>query len=229
MSMATQSPSPTKRAQRARATTHQQQGGRGRKRRRRSWIDYRRLDDVRDLLERAEPDAGRAKAIVHEAKNKLDDIVEDARSRRQQRRRGRPSAISRPLAARIRHWRFVEMKRDSEIVALLEAEGVPTPRGGLVWRPSSIQRLLARESPRGTARIPVGSRGTSSNAQAQTAQQTQTAPRASTRKPTTGKASTKKASPKKASPKKASTRTASAKPASSARSQSPAQTRKAQS
>jgi DNA invertase Pin-like site-specific DNA recombinase len=31
-----------------------------------------------------------------------------------------------------------------EICADLEARGVPTPRGGLVWRPSSLQGVLAR-------------------------------------------------------------------------------------
>jgi DNA invertase Pin-like site-specific DNA recombinase len=64
-----------------------------------------------------------------------------AEKRKQGVRLGRPSAIGPKLAQRIRR----ERKSGStlrEIADGLNAEGVPTPRGGRAWRPSSLEAVL---------------------------------------------------------------------------------------
>ena len=56
---------------------------------------------------------------------------------------GRPTSIAQDVAERIlcerRSGHSLEAIADS-----LNADGVPTPRGGVRWRPSSIQRIAAR-------------------------------------------------------------------------------------
>lgn len=63
--------------------------------------------------------------------------------RRQGVRLGRPPAIPHELSVRIRNLRD-DGATLRQIAATLNEEGVPTPRGGSEWRPSSIERLLAR-------------------------------------------------------------------------------------
>ena len=55
---------------------------------------------------------------------------------------GRPRSIPPALVERIRAMRAADTTLEG-ICAALNAEGVPTPRGGTEWRPSSIVRVLA--------------------------------------------------------------------------------------
>jgi DNA invertase Pin-like site-specific DNA recombinase len=57
------------------------------------------------------------------------------------RRRGRPSSTPPDLAERIRALRAGGETLQG-ICDLLNAEGVPTPRGGTHWRPSSLRAIL---------------------------------------------------------------------------------------
>lgn len=56
---------------------------------------------------------------------------------------GAAPLIDGPLAARIRSQRAAGRSMRA-ICEGLNAEGVPTPRGGRVWRPSSLEGVLAR-------------------------------------------------------------------------------------
>src|SRR5512139_166178 len=56
-------------------------------------------------------------------------------------RLGRPPTIDPKLAARVRRMR-ARGATFREIAEQLNDEGVPTPRGGREWRPSSLQRVL---------------------------------------------------------------------------------------
>jgi DNA invertase Pin-like site-specific DNA recombinase len=69
-----------------------------------------------------------------------------AEKRKQGVRLGRPPAIKAALAKRIR------AERDNgatlrEIADRLNADGVPTPRGGREWRPSSLEAVLRSPLP----------------------------------------------------------------------------------
>jgi DNA invertase Pin-like site-specific DNA recombinase len=61
------------------------------------------------------------------------------------RRRGRPSSTPPDLAERIRALRAGGTTLQG-ICDLLNAEGVPTPRGGTHWRPSSLRAILRPRS-----------------------------------------------------------------------------------
>jgi DNA invertase Pin-like site-specific DNA recombinase len=56
-------------------------------------------------------------------------------------RLGRPTSISPQLARRIRSMRTRGLTLQ-EISDRLNREGVPTPRGGAVWRPTSLRAVL---------------------------------------------------------------------------------------
>jgi len=56
-------------------------------------------------------------------------------------RLGRPVSTPTDVVARIRDMRSDSMTLQA-ICDLLNDEGVPTPRGGLLWRPSSLSALL---------------------------------------------------------------------------------------
>ena len=60
-------------------------------------------------------------------------------------RLGRPQSISLKLARRIRSMRSRGMTLQA-ICDKLDAEGVPTARGGSVWRPTSLRAVLGRRS-----------------------------------------------------------------------------------
>jgi DNA invertase Pin-like site-specific DNA recombinase len=67
---------------------------------------------------------------------------------------GRPAVSHRPdLADRIASMRAANMTL-SAIAEQLNAEGVPTLRGGKKWRPSSIQAALGYQRPRHRDRLP---------------------------------------------------------------------------
>ena len=66
---------------------------------------------------------------------------------------GRPAVADRPeLAERIRTMKAAG-ETLHEIAAQLNAEGVPTPRGGAEWRPSSLQTVLGYQRRRPRRRI----------------------------------------------------------------------------
>lgn len=58
-----------------------------------------------------------------------------------ERRRGRPSSTPPALAERIRALRTGGATLQA-ICDVLNAEGVPTPRGGRLWRPTSLRAVL---------------------------------------------------------------------------------------
>jgi DNA invertase Pin-like site-specific DNA recombinase len=60
-------------------------------------------------------------------------------------RLGRPRTISPRLASRIRSMRTHGMTLQA-ICERLNSEGVPTPRGGVTWRPTSLRSVLAPAS-----------------------------------------------------------------------------------
>jgi DNA invertase Pin-like site-specific DNA recombinase len=70
-----------------------------------------------------------------------------AEARARGTRLGRPPGTGRPwtdasLASRIRQMRHEDGLTLSAICSALNAEQIPTPRGGRLWRPSSLQALL---------------------------------------------------------------------------------------
>lgn len=65
------------------------------------------------------------------------------RTREAMRLNPRYRCIPEDVADRIQAMRDEQMSYGA-ICRVLTEEGVPTPRGGLRWRPSSLQRLLAR-------------------------------------------------------------------------------------
>jgi hypothetical protein len=68
---------------------------------------------------------------------------------RGRRPRGRPglSSVDPELAERLARLRERGLSLQA-IAAALNAEGVPTPRGGVEWRPSSVQAALGYRRPR---------------------------------------------------------------------------------
>src|SRR5438552_2276377 len=66
----------------------------------------------------------------------------EAHRRAQGTRLGRPPSISRELGTRIRTMRRVDRMTLQGICDALNAEGVPTARGGACWRPGSLQAVL---------------------------------------------------------------------------------------
>jgi hypothetical protein len=60
-------------------------------------------------------------------------------------RRGRPSSTPRAVAERIRTLRAAGLSLQASCDTL-NAEGVPTPRGGTTWRPTSLRAIL-RDAP----------------------------------------------------------------------------------
>lgn len=67
-----------------------------------------------------------------------------AEKRRQGIHTGRPFTIATALQDRIRFLRNEEKRTFREICEILNEEGVPTPRGGVEWRPSSIESVLKK-------------------------------------------------------------------------------------
>ena len=63
---------------------------------------------------------------------------------------GRPSSTPEPLAERIRAMRASGMTLQG-ICDVLNEEGVPTPRGGARWRPTSLRAIVRGTTPAGVA------------------------------------------------------------------------------
>lgn len=104
-----------------------------------------------------ETDAGRRLAVVmaeaaswHEPPlARARTILSGTLDEHESRRRGRPSSTPQDVAERIRRLREGGSTLQA-ICDLLNAEGVPTPRGGTHWRPSSLRAIL--RPPAGEAR-----------------------------------------------------------------------------
>lgn len=73
-----------------------------------------------------------------------------ARRARAARRAGRPSSTPPELAERIRRMRASGLTLQA-ICDQLNAEGIPTPRGGAEWRPTSLRAVLRVDGGHGTA------------------------------------------------------------------------------
>lgn len=82
-----------------------------------------------------------------------------AAARRNGSGRGRPAVADRPdLRRRIASWRAAGLTLQA-IADRLNAEGIPTLRGGSMWRPSSVQVAAGYSRPRRVSLpIPVGAR-----------------------------------------------------------------------
>ena len=63
------------------------------------------------------------------------------------RRRGRPSSTPTAVAARIRTLRQEGLSLQA-ICDALNADEVPTPRGGATWRPTSLRAILRESGPK---------------------------------------------------------------------------------
>jgi DNA invertase Pin-like site-specific DNA recombinase len=86
-------------------------------------------------------DAGRAVGeVLREAASWQPRAIASA-GRALTRRPGRPSSTPAPVAARIRDLRAQGMTLQA-ICDTLNGEGVPTPRGGAEWRPTSLRAVL---------------------------------------------------------------------------------------
>jgi len=70
------------------------------------------------------------------------------------RGRGRPTSTPPELARRIRAMRASGLTLQA-ICDTLNGEGVPTPRGGALWRPTSLRAILRADPTHSTAR-PIG-------------------------------------------------------------------------
>jgi DNA invertase Pin-like site-specific DNA recombinase len=82
-----------------------------------------------------------------------------AQGRADGRRNGRPAVSHRPeLVERIAAMRAANMTLHA-IAEQLNAEGVPTLRGGKKWRPSSIQAALGYQRPTPRDHLPAPERG----------------------------------------------------------------------
>jgi DNA invertase Pin-like site-specific DNA recombinase len=71
--------------------------------------------------------------------------------RRDDGRRGRPSSTPQPVAERIRSMRSGGATLQA-ICDTLNAEGVPTPRGGSQWRPTSLRAIVRPQAAPGPQR-----------------------------------------------------------------------------
>jgi DNA invertase Pin-like site-specific DNA recombinase len=103
-------------------------------------------------LDLATAAGGRVAAVLGEAATWHETPLARARTvfsgrvdEHEPRRRGRPSSTPGELAERIRGLRAAGHTLQS-ICDVLNAEGVPTPRGGTHWRPSSLRAILRPRS-----------------------------------------------------------------------------------
>ncbi len=113
-----------------------------------SWLEAAGADLVAaDVgLDTATTQGRRTLALLHE----IDRWSREPE--RPQRRRGRPGLATRAphIAERIAELRERGLSLQA-VADALNAEGVPTPRGGAHWRPSSVQSALGYRRPRSPA------------------------------------------------------------------------------
>lgn len=74
-----------------------------------------------------------------------------AKARKAGKRLGRPPQVDPALAKRIVRIYTRDGWSANKIAQLLTAEGVPTPRGGAKWYPTTVSDVLKRANTKGTA------------------------------------------------------------------------------
>lgn len=101
----------------------------------------RHIVALKEGLDTAEPEAAQALRILTEAASWIPSALERAARPLANRPRGRPSSTPIEVAERIRSMRR-EGATLQAICDVLNDEGVPTPRGGQRWRPTSLRSIL---------------------------------------------------------------------------------------
>lgn len=96
---------------------------------------------LKEGLDTADPDSAQALRIFAEAASWIPSALERAARPLSGRPRGRPSSTPVEVAERIRSMRR-EGATLQAICDVLNDEGVPTPRGGQRWRPTSLRSIL---------------------------------------------------------------------------------------
>ena len=86
-------------------------------------------------------------AVAAEERRKISERTKEglARARKNGQRLGRPTQITPALVKRIVALRMREGLSANAIAARLTSEGVPTPRGGAKWYPTTVRDVFARE------------------------------------------------------------------------------------
>lgn len=86
-------------------------------------------------------------AVAAEERRKISERTKEGlqRARKQGKRLGRPTQMDPATAKRIASMRMREGLSANAIAAQLTSEGVPTPRGGAKWYPTTVCDVFARE------------------------------------------------------------------------------------
>jgi DNA invertase Pin-like site-specific DNA recombinase len=86
-------------------------------------------------------------AVAAEERRKISERTKEGlkRARKQGKRLGRPTQMEPAVAKRIVDLRMREGLSANAIAAQLTNEGVPTPRGGAKWYPTTVCDVFARE------------------------------------------------------------------------------------
>ena len=103
--------------------------------------DAQHIVALEEGLDTAAPDAGPMLAVFTEVAGWVPSALERATRPLARRPRGRPSSTPVEVAERIRSMRR-EGATLQAICDVLNDEGVPTPRGGQRWRPTSLRSIL---------------------------------------------------------------------------------------
>ncbi len=92
-------------------------------------------------------------AVAAEEKRKVSARTKEglARARQKGKRLGRPPQIAPALAKRIERMNVRDGLSANKIAQQLTDEGVPTPRGGAKWYPTTVSAALRRANSEGTA------------------------------------------------------------------------------
>jgi DNA invertase Pin-like site-specific DNA recombinase len=86
-------------------------------------------------------------AVAAEEKRKISERTKEGlrRARKQGKRLGRPTQIDPAVAKRIVDLRMREGLSANAIAVRLTREGIPTPRSGVKWYPTTVCDVFARE------------------------------------------------------------------------------------
>jgi len=95
---------------------------------------------VQEALDTRQPDGALAASVLSQA-SRWNPLPVEVNPGPLLRRRGRPSSTPAAVAERIRGMRQEGMTLQA-ICDVLNADGVPTPRGGATWRPTSLRAIL---------------------------------------------------------------------------------------
>jgi DNA invertase Pin-like site-specific DNA recombinase len=86
-------------------------------------------------------------AVAAEERRKISERTKEGlkRARKQGRRLGRPTQMDPVTAKRIVDMRMRDNLSANAIAEQLTSEGVPTPRGGAKWYPTTVCDVFVRE------------------------------------------------------------------------------------